>query len=82
MFKIVRPAVGEAVRYYIRVKTLVCFKSTFLLKCLILLLILTSTFSREMPLAELKNKYRKISLLEKARSGWEDEYEVSSKQVH
>lgn len=48
MFKIVRPAVGEAVR--------------------------------EMPLAELKNKYRKISLLEKARSGWEDEYEVSSKQ--
>ncbi|OMO68935.1 Protein strawberry notch-like protein [Corchorus capsularis] len=35
---------------------------------------------REMPLAELKNKYRKISSLDKARSGWEDEYEVSSKQ--
>ncbi|XP_042963353.1 protein FORGETTER 1 [Carya illinoinensis] len=35
---------------------------------------------REMPLAELKNKYRKISSLEKARSGWEDEFEVSSKQ--
>ncbi|GLU08554.1 hypothetical protein SLE2022_254600 [Rubroshorea leprosula] len=35
---------------------------------------------REMPLAELKNKYRKVSSLEKARSGWEDEYEVSSKQ--
>ncbi|KAI9161515.1 hypothetical protein LWI28_018189 [Acer negundo] len=35
---------------------------------------------REMPLAELKNKYRKITTLEKARSGWEDEYEVSSKQ--
>jgi hypothetical protein len=34
-----------------------------------------------MSLAELKNKYRKISSLEKARSGWEDEYEVSSKQV-
>lgn len=34
-----------------------------------------------MPLAELKNKYRRISELEKARSGWEDEYEVSSKQV-
>lgn len=34
-----------------------------------------------MPLAELKNKYRKISSLEKARSGWEDEFEVSSKQV-
>lgn len=35
---------------------------------------------REMPLAELKNKYRKLSSIEKARSGWEDEYEVSSKQ--
>lgn len=34
-----------------------------------------------MPLAELKNKYKRISELEKARSGWEDEYEVSSKQV-
>ncbi|PPS10462.1 hypothetical protein GOBAR_AA10188 [Gossypium barbadense] len=36
---------------------------------------------REMTLAELKNKYRRISLLEKARRGWEDEYEVSSKQI-
>jgi hypothetical protein len=36
---------------------------------------------REMSLAEVKNKYRKLSSLEKARSGWEDEYEVSSKQV-
>ncbi|KAB5538590.1 hypothetical protein DKX38_016123 [Salix brachista] len=35
---------------------------------------------RDMPLAELKNKYRKLLSLEKARSGWEDEYEVSSKQ--
>lgn len=35
---------------------------------------------REMPLAELKNKYRKVSSLEKARNGWESEYEVSSKQ--
>ncbi|THG02898.1 hypothetical protein TEA_007619 [Camellia sinensis var. sinensis] len=34
---------------------------------------------REMPLAKLKNKYRKISSLEKAHSGWEDEYEGSSK---
>lgn len=48
VFKIVRPAVGEAIR--------------------------------EMPLPELRNKYRKISSLEKARSGWEDEYEVSSRQ--
>lgn len=35
---------------------------------------------REMPLAELKSKYRKISSLEKARIGWEDEYDVSSRQ--
>ncbi|MED6108924.1 udp-glycosyltransferase [Stylosanthes scabra] len=35
---------------------------------------------REMSLSELKNKYRKISSLEKAQTGWEDEYEVSSKQ--
>lgn len=36
---------------------------------------------REMPLVELKDKYRKLSSLEKARRGWEDEYEVSLKQV-
>ncbi|KAG4399450.1 hypothetical protein AAZX31_08G230100 [Glycine max] len=36
--------------------------------------------NREMPLSELKSKYRKISSLEKAQSGWEEEYEVSSKQ--
>lgn len=36
--------------------------------------------NREMPLSELKGKYRKISSLEKAQSGWEEEYEVSSKQ--
>uniref|UniRef100_A0A5B6Z3P0 Uncharacterized protein n=1 Tax=Davidia involucrata TaxID=16924 RepID=A0A5B6Z3P0_DAVIN len=48
MYKIFRPAVGEALR--------------------------------EMPLKELRGKYRKISSLEKACSGWEDEYEVSSKQ--
>lgn len=48
MFKIVRPAVGEAIR--------------------------------EMPLSELRTKYRKISSLEKARSGWEDEYEISCRQ--
>ncbi|KAI3456640.1 hypothetical protein Pfo_013303 [Paulownia fortunei] len=35
---------------------------------------------REMPLAELKDKYRKLSSSERARNGWEDEYEVSSKQ--
>lgn len=34
-----------------------------------------------MPLAELKNKYRKLSSLEKACSGWKDDYEVSSRQV-
>ncbi|KHN35773.1 Protein strawberry notch like 1 [Glycine soja] len=36
--------------------------------------------NREMPLSELKSKYRKISSLEKAQSGWEEEYKVSSKQ--
>ncbi|XP_004293788.1 PREDICTED: protein strawberry notch homolog 1 [Fragaria vesca subsp. vesca] len=35
---------------------------------------------REMSLAELKSKYRKTSSLEKAHSGWKDEYDVSSKQ--
>nr|GME16760.1 protein FORGETTER 1 [Ipomoea batatas] len=35
---------------------------------------------REMPLSELQEKYRKVSKLEKAHSGWNDEYEVSSKQ--
>ncbi|KAL5731294.1 udp-glycosyltransferase [Ranunculus cassubicifolius] len=48
MFKIFRPAVGEAIR--------------------------------EMPLTELKNKYKKMTSLEKARKGWEDEFDVSSKQ--
>lgn len=35
-----------------------------------------------MPLSELKSKYRKVSSLEKAQTGWEEEYEVSSKQVY
>lgn len=48
MFKIFRPANGEAVR--------------------------------EMPLAELNDKYRKVTSLEKACKGWEEEYDVSSKQ--
>lgn len=43
--------------------------------------ILNFSWCREMPLAELKSKYRKNSSLEKARSGWEAEYEASSKQV-
>lgn len=38
-------------------------------------------FSREMPFSELKSKYRKVSSIEKARKGWQDEYEASSKQV-
>ncbi|KAG9439302.1 hypothetical protein H6P81_019467 [Aristolochia fimbriata] len=48
IFKIFRPAVGEALR--------------------------------EMPLSELKSKYRKLSSLEKARKCWQGEYDVSSKQ--
>ncbi|KAI8568822.1 hypothetical protein RHMOL_Rhmol02G0230100 [Rhododendron molle] len=38
------------------------------------------TLSREMLSSELKEKYIKVSYLERARSGWEAEYEVSSKQ--
>ncbi|KAE9452281.1 hypothetical protein C3L33_15814, partial [Rhododendron williamsianum] len=38
------------------------------------------TLSREMLLSELREKYIKVSYLERARSGWEAEYEVSSKQ--
>ncbi|XP_008791000.1 protein FORGETTER 1 isoform X1 [Phoenix dactylifera] len=48
MFKIFRPAVGEALR--------------------------------EMSLPELKSKYKKVSSIEKASKGWQDEYDVSSKQ--
>lgn len=48
MFKIFRPAVGEALR--------------------------------EMSLPEIKSKYRKVSSIEKASKGWQDEYVVSSKQ--
>ncbi|KAK1365814.1 putative Zinc finger, RING/FYVE/PHD-type, protein strawberry notch [Heracleum sosnowskyi] len=48
MYRIVRPAVGEAVR--------------------------------EMPLSELEGKYRKLPSLEKARTCWENEYGVLSKQ--
>ncbi|KAI0507168.1 hypothetical protein KFK09_013289 [Dendrobium nobile] len=35
---------------------------------------------REMPLAELKSKYRKVSSIEKANKGWVEEYEVSAEQ--
>ncbi|KAF3772056.1 strawberry notch protein [Nymphaea thermarum] len=35
---------------------------------------------REMPLEELQSKYRKVSSLEKAQKGWQEEYEISSKQ--
>lgn len=31
--------------------------------------------------AELKSKYKKLSTIEKANKGWQDEYEVSSVQV-
>ena len=35
-----------------------------------------------MHLAELKSKYRKVSSLDSAQKGWEEECEVSSKQVY
>uniref|UniRef100_A0A453CS96 SBNO alpha/beta domain-containing protein n=1 Tax=Aegilops tauschii subsp. strangulata TaxID=200361 RepID=A0A453CS96_AEGTS len=34
----------------------------------------------EMPLSELKGKYRKVSSIDKVSKGWQDEYDVSSKQ--
>jgi len=49
MYRIIRPAVGEA--------------------------------SREMPLVELKSKYRKVSSVDKVGKGWQEEYDASSKQV-
>ncbi|CAL5011046.1 unnamed protein product [Urochloa decumbens] len=48
MYRVVRPAVGEA--------------------------------SREMPLVELKSKYRKVSSVDKIGKGWQEEYDASSKQ--
>ncbi|GJN36708.1 hypothetical protein PR202_gb25595 [Eleusine coracana subsp. coracana] len=49
MYKVIRPAVGEA--------------------------------SREMPLVELKSKYRKISSIDKIGKGWQEEYDAASKQA-
>nr|CAB3502496.1 unnamed protein product [Digitaria exilis] len=37
--------------------------------------------SREMPLVELKSKYRKVSSVDKIGKGWQEEYDASSKQV-
>ncbi|KAM3213142.1 hypothetical protein ACQJBY_065881 [Aegilops geniculata] len=36
--------------------------------------------SKEMPLAELEGKYKKASLADKTGEGWQEEYDVSSKQ--
>jgi len=78
MFKIVRPAVGEAIRWlYNLIQSF--WLTAHLCDVIIKLLFLSS---REMPLSELRSKYRKISSLEKARTGWEDEYEISSRQVN
>ncbi|XP_062226679.1 protein FORGETTER 1-like isoform X2 [Phragmites australis] len=35
---------------------------------------------REMPLTELKSKYRKVSSIDKVSKGWQAEYDASSKQ--
>lgn len=40
------------------------------------------TIFREMPYSELKSKYRKVSSIEKAHTGWKDEYDVSCRQVN
>lgn len=82
MYKIVRPAVGESMRY--QNLTVPGIHVALQLNSLYLPLfhfLFFFFFVREMPLSELKNKYRKMASLEKARSCWEDEYEVSSKQV-
>lgn len=78
MYKIVRPAVGESLRYqHLKVPGIhLALQLNFV--CLPFFLVF---IFREMPMVELKNKYRKMASLEKARSCWEDEYEVSSKQV-
>ena len=36
--------------------------------------------SKEMPLAELEGKYKKVSSADKTGEGWQEEYDVSSKQ--
>lgn len=76
LYKIVRPAVGESLRY----KNLE-FTGLHDLYDYSLYVDPLVALCREMPLAELKSKYRKTSSLEKARSGWEAEYAASSKQV-
>ncbi|RCV35324.1 hypothetical protein SETIT_7G231900v2 [Setaria italica] len=35
---------------------------------------------RDMPLTELKSKYRKVSSMDKVSKGWQEEYDASSKQ--
>lgn len=40
-----------------------------------------SSMTREMPLLELEEKYSKLKSLKKARTCWENEFRVSSKQV-
>lgn len=78
MYKIVRPAVGESLRYEHLKFPAIHLALQLHSVCLPFFFIVVF---REMPLAELKNKYRKMVSVEKARSCWEDEYEVSSKQV-
>lgn len=78
MYKIVRPAVGESLRYQHLKFPVIHLALQLHSVCLPFFFIFVL---REMPLAELKNKYRKMVSGEKARSCWEDEYEVSSKQV-
>ena len=38
--------------------------------------------SREMAYSELKSRYQKVSSIENAQTGWEEEYDISCSQVN
>lgn len=82
MYKIFRPAIGETLRYrnsesscYLSCCYACLISSQWLDVCFIIIT------HREMSITELKDKYRETVSLEKAHSGWKNEYEVASQQV-
>ena len=108
IYKIIRPAIGEALRYFLFIiitfLAQIFYKlfemhtaswslslatrwqpSRYCVSCIwwqcIFVIEPLFYFCREMPLTELKSKYRKVSSIDKVSKGWQDEYDVSSKQV-
>lgn len=92
MYRVIRPAVGEASRYFLHFILLFfnfyfvnTFEQNIKPRCQLWFgNYLTSYHSivlREMPLVELKSKYRKVSSIDKIEKGWQEEYDVASKQV-